>query len=249
MKSRGQRLGIAGWGKKTTGWGTAIFLTMVVGQPGFAGSPGAEGREANLGITVRVYDYAHIPHETLIRAQEETRGIFRKAAVGTEWQHCPAKISPESGDSPCREVLGPSGVYMRILPASMAARLDSRREDLGFALGSGTPEAGSDAWVFYHRVEEVAERSGASLSVILGHAMAHEIGHLLLGLEPHSPKGIMRGGWHGEDFELVAQGQLTFTPEQSEQMRRAVMVRLRQAELIERHSEAVSQASIAEDRK
>jgi hypothetical protein len=144
---------------------------MVASQPGFAGSPGAGGRQANLGITVRVYDFAHITHETLIRAEEETRGIFRKAGVETVWQHCPARSSPESGDFPCREVLSPSGVYMRILPASMAAWLDSRREDLGFALSSATPGVGSDAWVFYHRIEraKVIQRRRLSTETQVSH--------------------------------------------------------------------------------
>jgi hypothetical protein len=47
------------------------------------------------------------------------------------------------------------------------------------------------AYIFYPRVETMAADGDASLADILGHAMAHEIGHLLLG-PSQPPVGIMR---------------------------------------------------------
>ena len=39
------------------------------------------------------------------------------------------------------------------------------------------------------------------MPVILGHAAAHEIGHLLLGSNSHSPFGLMRARWSGQDLQ------------------------------------------------
>ncbi len=46
------------------------------------------------------------------------------------------------------------------------------------------------ATVFFHRVEAVTK--GGPVAPALGNAIAHELGHLLLGRNAHSPTGIMR---------------------------------------------------------
>ena len=51
---------------------------------------------------------------------------------------------------------------------------------------------------------------------ILGHVVAHEIGHLLLPRGPHSPSGIMRA-WL--DRQLAALGGLFFTADQAQDIR------------------------------
>jgi len=69
-------------------------------------------------------------------------------------------------------------------------------------------------YVFYDRAEQITalERSAqledslmgmvqphATISQILGHVIAHELGHLL-GSETHSPTGIMRADWNFKDL-------------------------------------------------
>src|SRR3974377_268085 len=58
-----------------------------------------------------------------------------------------------------------------------------------------------------------------SKAQILGHAIAHEVGHLLLNLEVHSERGIMRGEWGRAEMWDAAYGMLLFTPEQAELLR------------------------------
>lgn len=62
---------------------------------------------------------------------------------------------------------------------------------------------------------------------MLGHLIAHEVGHLLLGQGSHSKKGIMLGDWLQTDLEKAAQGRLLFTDRQAKKMRRAVRQRSR----------------------
>ena len=54
--------------------------------------------------------------------------------------------------------------------------------------------------------------------------MAHEIGHLLLGVG-HSPTGIMRAKLNRWDLLQAGRGQLKFTPEQSLLIRDEVAAR------------------------
>jgi hypothetical protein len=51
------------------------------------------------------------------------------------------------------------------------------------------------ATVFLDLVEPVARRNGADVNEVLGRAIAHEIGHLLLGTSSHSAAGLMRAIW------------------------------------------------------
>jgi hypothetical protein len=51
------------------------------------------------------------------------------------------------------------------------------------------------ATVYADRVKSVAKRTGANAGRLIGRAMAHEIGHLLLGTSHHSVAGLMRARW------------------------------------------------------
>jgi len=50
----------------------------------------------------------------------------------------------------------------------------------------------------------------ASVSILLGDALAHEIGHVLLGGTDHAPGGIMKARWGKADFQDAAMGLLAF---------------------------------------
>ena len=55
--------------------------------------------------------------------------------------------------------------------------------------------------VFYDRAMELHADWHVGLSDILGSVMAHELGHLLLGSNSHSPAGVMRAHWQGEELQ------------------------------------------------
>ena len=59
---------------------------------------------------------------------------------------------------------------------------------------------------------------------VLAHAMAHEIGHLLLPYG-HSAAGLMRADWDAKDMRLAAHGRLNFTREQAELIRTRLLGR------------------------
>jgi hypothetical protein len=72
------------------------------------------------------------------------------------------------------------------------------------------------------------EESGvARLPEILGHIIAHEIGHLLLPGGRHSVSGIMKARWSLNEWKLVRQGALNFAPEQSRFLRAELLRRLK----------------------
>jgi hypothetical protein len=101
----------------------------------------------------------------------------------------------------------------------MAAKLPTTDGALGFAPRCPDHERGCLANILYPRVDELASLHGARAARILGHVVAHEVGHLLLGPNPHSPRGVMRGVWSPDDLKFMDWNSLFFTRRQSAQMR------------------------------
>jgi hypothetical protein len=108
----------------------------------------------------------------------------------------------------------------------MAERIGLSQATFGSALLPEDGGFGMTAQVCAHCCEELAKGSESLHAAILGHVMAHEIGHLLLGIGSHGPTGLMHVPWRHKELESVAQGTLLFTPSEGEKMRRQVAARL-----------------------
>ena len=75
------------------------------------------------------------------------------------------------------------------------------------------------AYVFPRQVEAQADHFGASRTLVLACAIAHEIGHLLLPTSRHSDLGLMRASWDRDDFGRAERGQLRFSNEEAALLR------------------------------
>lgn len=64
--------------------------------------------------------------------------------------------------------------------------------------------------VFYDRVERIVE--APIVPNLLGHVLAHEIAHVLEGVNRHSAEGLMKAHWDHEDYEQMYH-LLPFAPE------------------------------------
>ena len=56
--------------------------------------------------------------------------------------------------------------------------------------------------------------------LVLSYAAAHEVGHLLLGDDAHTPQGLMKADWESDDFRAMAQNRFRFSPEQTRELKR-----------------------------
>lgn len=72
---------------------------------------------------------------------------------------------------------------------------------------------------FYDRVTTVAHERQRNVSDVLGWAMAHEMGHLVLPYPSNSATGIMSAVWSGDAFRHAKDGALSFTMSQAALMR------------------------------
>ena len=218
------------------GAGLGLGFLLAVASAGSARTQARGGAEPRLQIIARVYNYAAVSRGTLLGAERESSRIFREAGVEVAWLDCPTSHAEEEKYPACAAPMGALAVDLRVVPASMAERIRSNGEEAGLALTSARAGSASAAWVFYQRVKDLAESEVASPSQILGHAIAHEIGHLLLGPNAHSRTGIMRGNWDRRYLQEASQGQLLFTRDQAERIRAEVSIRIRmqQADVVPR---------------
>lgn len=202
-------------------------LTVVV--PVFTVSAKDSGAEPGLKIIVRVYNYAHISPKTQAEGTREATTIFSGVGLETLWLDCRLSMEDSHGDKACQQPFGPTDLVLRILPRSKHKAY--RDATFGVSLTSVEEERGFIANIFWDRIEGLTKWSQVSQSQVLGLVTVHELGHLLLGLNSHSPTGIMRANWNKEDLERASQGLLHFTPQQSEQIRAKVRARIKDSDV------------------
>lgn len=221
MKNQG--LGTRNWGPGRRSVSSGFLLILIAAS--LAAGPVSASEGPRLGITVRVHDYARVSRTTMIRAELTATKILREAGIETVWIDCPLETAGADAPLACQQVVGPAEIVLRILPRFASGHRLLREGTLGFAVVLPADDWGTYASVFFDRVETLAEGGVASPSEILGHATAHEIGHLLLRSNQHSRVGVMRGRWNQEDLCRASQGTLLFTPQQSELIRAEVWAR------------------------
>jgi hypothetical protein len=175
-----------------------------------AGPAASAGQDEPLTIALWVRDTAQVPDDVLAQAQAEVTQIYRQAGVEIVWL---ASVSPLDDTDADRE----PWFTVAILSRRQAERLHPAlmRDGVGVALNGPTTRAHM-AYVFYHRVERLTGGNGLHLAPLLGIAMAHEIGHLLLPYKVHSPTGLMRRNWTKADLRLAQRSGLFFTAAQSQ---------------------------------
>ena len=107
-----------------------------------------------------------------------------------------------------------SVVRVNLLSASMENPLSPPADTLGMA----NPLA-LRVSVLVRRIERLTSQTGRDFGQVLGHVLAHEIGHLLLPPNSHSGAGIMAARI---DLVRVENGSLWFDPHQGLMIRARV---------------------------
>ena len=87
------------------------------------------------------------------------------------------------------------------------------QQALGYALPCA--ERGMQVTIYADRVEVVSRTNLAAFYRVLGHAIAHEVGHVLLRSGAHDTTGLMRGAWAKSDWQRAAVTIIPFTPGQA----------------------------------
>ena len=215
----------------TSALGISLVLSsfLIAGLPVFASGSSGSGGGAPI-LSVRVYNNALVARDTLSFAEEETSRVFLQAGIAITWIHCGPDEQPHPA---CNEPLSPSVLIMRLFRGAKLARRGLYSFCCGFAIRPQNGLGGTYATIFYDCAQEIARGTHLPEDVVLGHLLAHEIGHLMLSSPTHAQSGIMRDRLNGKDWQLAARGLLLFTEEQIADMRAAILARNGQEERLQ----------------
>ncbi len=232
MNTLGPGSGIWGWLKQVaqfgleTLMGLAFLSTWVSSTKAREQSLGGPGPK--LEITIHVHDYARVGRYVLDRAEREATRVLLEAGVQLTWVDCPRAPQDHVEFSACRQPLRPyDKIDVSILSRAMSARAALPATTLALTPMSSEGERASMTSVFLSHVDEQASTVGVGLPILLGHVLAHELGHLLLRTSHHASSGLMRPTWTAKDLRRAAHGQLLFTQEQAASLRAELRARAR----------------------
>src|SRR5262249_44824247 len=141
----------------------------------------------------------------LSEAEAQADAIFRSTGVGLDWK-------------PAGEGL----LTIVVLSDRMAQDMTTREEDLGLTPIPPRGVRRRRAYVFSGRGRTMAHTIHMNMARLLGCAIAHELGHLLLPNHSHTPFGVMRANWDARHLSLDGLGDMRFTRQQETQIREEV---------------------------
>lgn len=141
------------------------------------------------------------------RVAVEASRIFEQAGWGLVWVECETAGAVRE-DPDCGQPSGAGRLMLELAPGA-----DKQNpKATGMAIIQG--EASVFARVYPERIRELACDAGWRFAELLGHAVAHEIGYLLLQSAAHTSAGIMRARWETEDLRKLSHSGLIFLPGQ-----------------------------------
>jgi len=177
-------------------------------------------------MTLRIYNYAHFHPAVLAGSEQVTAMIFRRVGVDVTWMDCSLYVPPLAKTPVCQDSMAPAEFAVRIVDRSWPQRTVVHFEGTGLALPCARNLTGCYLYIFYEPIAQWAEDEDISASAILGHAIAHEVGHLLLGSNSHSRTGIMRERWSQVDLTAMAHNPLRFSPDQCRRIQATLRTQL-----------------------
>lgn len=183
-------------------------------------------------ITVRVYEGTGAVPDERNAALKIAGSIISSASVEVVWRACSGSSTPgPSPDSrridPCRAPLSAGELSLRIVRSGEAIDDDHRALPLGEALIDSRARTGVLATVYADRVDWMAKRTGVPPHELLGRAIAHELGHLLMATSAHATHGLMRPVWSQSEVRRQRTSDWSFKPREIAAIR--VRARTRQA--------------------
>jgi hypothetical protein len=166
-------------------------------------------------IVVDVDDRTGLRPDVTQSAERELVRIYALAGVDAVWKNTvPVTAGTENDGVPNLTVVVLDAVGTQLYMASRGFNT----ELLGAAV-----RGANRAYVFFPRVEFVARFYDRHLGTLLGAAVAHEVGHLLLPSGAHSNLGIMRADL--EVQSLRSTGLTRFTPSQAAEIVKTLRTR------------------------
>lgn len=210
----------------------ATAITLIGTTSTLALAEPREGQPSEL--SVYTYNYSGVSAEELAAARRHAEAIFQRANITISWSDCRTSGRDAADVLPnCRTDLRSDEVILRIM-TTRSPGLD-RVTSLGFSLVNR--ENAQGAWlssVFTNRVAALASQAGIDPALLLGRAIAHEVGHLLIGSTDHARTGLMRAFWSHAELTHGSGAEWVFLEKEARAMRSSLSTRVTRTALARR---------------
>jgi hypothetical protein len=191
-----------------------LAATLAAGVPPSGAEPASD-----LTVTVRTYNYAQVADDSLRDARTSAGAIFGQAGIAVRWLDC--RVPQSAAGAGCTEPLEQgSELILRLMNGnSSVMQTSSRIVALGESMLDRQRRGGVLMTVDLLPVRGIASQANADTALLLGRAIAHEIGHLLLGSGDHPREGLMRARWSQEELRGLKPSHWRFSPSEAARMR------------------------------
>ena len=185
-----------------------------------AGPPGAIA-------TVRTFNYAQVSKTRLAQTRTTVDATFKSAEIAIQWVDCRV---PQGDGAPCLEPLQPGrDLMLRIIDQPHGDRGRRRSMALATSMLDREQHGGALMTVDLFPIRTLAAQTATDFPTLLGRAIAHEIGHLLLGTSEHPREGLMRARWLQDELRGLKPAHWGFSRREAAQMRHGLGLRARGA--------------------
>jgi hypothetical protein len=197
--------------KQSAGALTSGLVMALSGALVSQAQPGAP--TGNRELVIHLYNLAGVPEPSLGRAINRAADVLATAGINPVWWRGPIEAAEAhkvdlgkhtdrvAGDHLNREFI--------VLVLSENVPVHYVEGALGIAFPES--ETGVSAMVFYDRIERLTKAYETDGTTVLGFAIAHEIGHVLLRSSGHGNFGIMKSPWTRADLQCAQARLATFT--------------------------------------
>lgn len=185
-------------------WGVPVITTCIGGVVSLLVTIGmSAGTENSIDASVDVYleNVGEVPFDILNRAGETTTEIFDETGISMHW--------PNQRHKPMKKNCIVVGVHFE-----NSFALESPPDCMGYALPYSNTRR--QVHIMIDRVLRCRfactdPHTRMSEAALLGHIVAHEIGHVLQGVVRHSEDGLMKESWTSQEMQNMLARRLSFS--------------------------------------
>ena len=197
-------------------WSGMVMVVMVLSAQAMGAA--VNGRPA---LVIRAYAITAMPPGEWNGSIREATSILDDAGVDVAWVECPARTGAGvAGTFRCTQPLESNELALRLVRGHQSDRGPHR--PLGESLLVPSQGGGTLATIYLDQVEWLARAGRVRPHLVLARAIAHEVGHLLLGTSAHSTRGLLRPVWTSQELARSAVGDWLFDADDAAELRRAV---------------------------
>ena len=196
-----------------------VLVTMTI----FGTAAAAADVDPDMRVVIRTYNAARLAEADVESAMATATSILKASELALTWRGCEDGYVRNPAH-PCAAPLGVNEIAVRIV--RMTTDAGYRGElSLGYSLVDTATHSGKLATIYLDRVAWLANAAGVDPTTLLGRAIAHELGHLLLGTNAHSDSGLMRALWSCADLQRNDGSDWVFAPADAQALHQAIHLR------------------------